>query len=208
MTISVWLLMPSWPVRWPCYFIYTAYRLKGNPPQAFQAPCRPVNNTMKKETRLSASLEDYLEVIALIIQDKKVARAKEIAARLQVSRSSVTEAFRALAKKKLINYAPYEVITLTDKGQAVAEDIILRHHALKDFFIKVLDVDEKIADIGACRIEHAAPRDIIDRMIRFVQFLEKCPRGGTDWITSFSIFCKNGKISDDCQACIAKCLGK
>jgi len=200
---------------------------------------------MKKETRLSASLEDYLEVIALIIQDKKVARAKEIAARLQVSRSSVTEAFRALAKKKLINYAPYEVITLTDKGQAVAEDIILRHHALKDFFIKVLDVDEKIADIGACRIEHAAPRDIIlrhhalkdffikvldvdekiadigacriehaaprdiiDRMIRFVQFLEKCPRGGTDWITSFSIFCKNGKISDDCQACIAKCLGK
>jgi len=163
---------------------------------------------MKKETRLSASLEDYLEVIALIIQDKKVARAKEIAARLQVSRSSVTEAFRALAKKKLINYAPYEVITLTDKGQAVAEDIILRHHALKDFFIKVLDVDEKIADIGACRIEHAAPRDIIDRMIRFVQFLEKCPRGGTDWITSFSIFCKNGKISDDCRACIAKCLGK
>lgn len=163
---------------------------------------------MKKETRLSASLEDYLEVIALIIQDKKVARAKEIAARLHVSRSSVTEAFRALAKKKLINYAPYEVITLTDKGQAVAEDIILRHHALKDFFIKVLDVDEKIADIGACRIEHAAPRDIIDRMIRFVQFLEKCPRGGTDWITSFSIFCKNGKISDDCQACIAKCLGK
>ena len=163
---------------------------------------------MKKETRLSASLEDYLEVIALIIQDKKVARAKEIAARLHVSRSSVTEAFRALAKKKLINYAPYEVITLTDKGQAVADDIILRHHALKDFFIKVLDVDEKIADIGACRIEHAAPRDIIDRMIRFVQFLEKCPRGGTDWITSFSIFCKNGKISDDCQACIAKCLGK
>lgn len=174
----------------------------------FYASWRPVYHTMKKETRLSASLEDYLEVIALIIQDKKVARAKEIAARLQVSRSSVTEAFRALAKKKLINYAPYEVITLTDKGQAVAEDIILRHHALKDFFIKVLDVDEKIADIGACRIEHAAPRDIIDRMIRFVQFLEKCPRGGTDWITSFSIFCKNGKISDDCQACIAKCLGK
>jgi DtxR family Mn-dependent transcriptional regulator len=163
---------------------------------------------MKKETRLSASLEDYLEVIALIIQDKKVARAKDIAARLHVSRSSVTEAFRALAKKKLINYAPYEIITLTDKGQAVAEDIILRHHALKDFFIKVLDVDEKLADIGACRIEHAAPRDIIDRMIRFVQFLEKCPRGGTDWIASFSIFCKNGKISDDCRACIAKCLGK
>ncbi|MBI5559176.1 MAG: metal-dependent transcriptional regulator [Deltaproteobacteria bacterium] len=163
---------------------------------------------MKKDARLSASLEDYLEVIALIIKDKKVARAKEIAARLHVSRSSVTEAFRALAKKKLINYAPYEVITLTDKGKSVSEDIIRRHHALKDFFIKVLDVDEKVADIGACKIEHAAPKEIIDRMIRFVQFLEQCPRGGTDWIDSFSTFCKNGKISDDCKSCIAKCMDK
>ena len=163
---------------------------------------------MKKETKLSASLEDYLEVIALIIKEKKVARAKEIAARLKVSRASVTEAFRALAKKKLINYAPYEVITLTDKGTAVSEDIILRHHALKEFFIKVLDVEEKLADIGACKIEHAAPREIIDKMIRFVQFLEQCPRGGTDWIDSFSTFCSKGKVSDDCQACIAKCFEK
>jgi DtxR family Mn-dependent transcriptional regulator len=163
---------------------------------------------MKKETKLSASLEDYLEVIALIIKEKKVARAKEIAARLKVSRASVTEAFRALAKKKLINYAPYEVITLTDKGTAVSEDIILRHHALKEFFIKVLDVEEKLADIGACKIEHAAPREIIDKMISFVQFLEQCPRGGTDWIDSFSTFCSKGKVSDGCQACIAKCFEK
>lgn len=163
---------------------------------------------MKKEKRLSASLEDYLEAIALIIKEKKVARAKEIAAQLKVSRSSVTEAFRALAQKKLINYAPYEVITLTPKGREVSEDIIHRHQALKDFFIKVLDVDEDLADIGACRIEHAAPGEIIDRMISFVQFLEQCPRGGADWIESFSVFRKAGKISDDCKNCINKCLGK
>ena len=164
--------------------------------------------SMKKEKRLSASLEDYLEVIALIIKEKKVARAKEIAARLKVSRSSVTEAFRALAKKGLINYAPYEVITLTAKGKEISEDIILRHHALKDFFIKVLAVEENLADIGACKIEHAAPSEIIDRMIQFVQFLEKCPRGGTDWIESFSNYCKNGSTRDDCQNCISQCLIK
>ncbi|MCB2181212.1 MAG: metal-dependent transcriptional regulator [Desulfobulbaceae bacterium] len=163
---------------------------------------------MEKDTELSASLEDYLEMIALIIKDKKVARAKEIAARLKVSRSSVTEAFRALAKKDLINYAPYEVITLTQKGKEISEDIILRHHALKDFFIKVLAVEENIADIGACKIEHAAPREIIDQMVLFVDFLERCPRGGMDWIESFRTFCKSGTISDDCQSCISKCLAK
>ncbi len=163
---------------------------------------------MKKEIQLSASLEDYLEVIAHIIKEKKVARAKEIASRLNVSRSSVTEAFRALAKKKLINYAPYEVITLTNKGHEVSEDIIHRHHALKEFFTKVLAVEDKIADIGACKIEHTAPREIIDQMIQFVQFLERCPRGGTDWIESFRTFCKNGATRDDCKKCITKCLVK
>ncbi len=163
---------------------------------------------MKKEARLSASLEDYLEVIALIIKEKKIPRAKEIAKRLKVSRASVTEAFRALARKKLINYAPYEVVTLTERGNVVAEDIILRHRALKEFFLKVLDVEEKLADIGACKIEHAAPREIIDKMILFVQFLEQCPRGGNDWINSFSTFCSKGRVSDDCRLCISKCLEK
>lgn len=165
-------------------------------------------NIMKPETRLSASLEDYLETIALIIKEKKVARAKEIAAHLGVSRSSVTEAFRALAQKELINYAPYEVITLTPKGEEMSADIIHRHQALKDFFIKVLNVDAEMADVGACRIEHAAPREIIDRMISFVRFLEQCPRGGTDWIESFGVFCREGRISDDCRDCISKCFSK
>ncbi|MDA3971166.1 MAG: metal-dependent transcriptional regulator, partial [Desulfobulbaceae bacterium] len=123
---------------------------------------------MPDNEQLSASLEDYLETIAHIVEEKKVARAKEIAANLNVSRSSVTEALRSLAKKGLIHYAPYEVITMTAQGEIVSADIILRHQALQDFFIKVLAVDPQIADEGACKVEHAAPREIIDRMINFV----------------------------------------
>lgn len=163
---------------------------------------------IQDDEHLSASLEDYLEVIAHIITEKQVARAKEIAAALKVSRSSVTEAFRSLAKKGLINYAPYEVITLTPKGEKMSADIIRRHRALQDFFIKVLAVDDKTADEGACKIEHAAPRQIIDRMIHFVNFVEECPRGGKDWIQSFSDYCARGKTKDNCSACIATCLEK
>lgn len=163
---------------------------------------------MKHDEKLSASLEDYLEVIAHIIAEKKVARAKDIASELKVSRSSVTEAFRSLAKKKLINYAPYEVITLTPKGDEVAADIIRRHRALQNFFIKILAVDEKTADEGACKIEHAAPREIIDRMINFVKFVEQCPRGGADWIHSFDSFCSTGQTKENCANCIANCLDK
>lgn len=157
---------------------------------------------------LSASLEDYLETIFHIISEKQVARAKEIASRLKVSRSSVTEAFRSLAQKDLINYSPYEVITLTPKGEKVAKDIIRRHQALKDFFIKVLAIDETLAEEGACRIEHAAPPKIIDRITKFVNFIEECPRGGDEWIKNFNQYCKTGKAKEKCQECITHCLEK
>ncbi|HBT96133.1 MAG TPA: metal-dependent transcriptional regulator [Desulfobulbaceae bacterium] len=140
---------------------------------------------MKKTTGLSASLEDYIETIYHIIEEKMVARSKEIAARLDVSRASVTEALRALSKRGLINYEPYEAITLTARGKRAARDVIFRHRALKRFFIEVLDLDETIAEDGACRIEHAAPREIIDRMIHFTEFIGCCPQGGVELINGF-----------------------
>lgn len=161
---------------------------------------------MKEKTDLSASLEDYIEAIYHIIEEKLVARSKEIAARLDVSRASVTEALRALSKKGLIYYSPYEAITLTDEGKEVAEDVIFRHDALKRFFIDVLTIEDSIAEEGACRIEHAAPPEIIARMISFTEFMQICPRGGDELIKGFADYCRRGKQSDNCESCVSHCL--
>ncbi len=161
---------------------------------------------MKEKTDLSASLEDYIEAIYHIIEEKLVARSKEIAAKLSVSRASVTEALRALSKRGLINYAPYEAITLTDEGKIVAEDVIFRHEALKRFFIEVLAIDTNIAEEGACRIEHSAPPEIIARMISFTEFIKVCPRGGDDLIEGFAEYCAKGKQGEKCDSCVSSCL--
>ena len=153
---------------------------------------------MSKTINLSASLEDYIEAIFHIVDEKKVARGKEIAKRLKVSRASVTEALRSLSKKGLVNYEPYEVITLTEKGKEVAEDVVRRHEALKAFFIKVLAIDDAIAEESACRIEHAAPPEVIDRLIRFVKFIEACPREGADLIRDFSEYYEKGTRRKSC----------
>jgi DtxR family Mn-dependent transcriptional regulator len=163
-------------------------------------------SNMKEKIDLSASLEDYIEAIYHIIEEKLVARSKEIAARLDVSRASVTEALRALSKKGLINYAPYEAITLTPNGKEVAEDVIFRHDALKKFFIEVLAINETTAEEGACRIEHAAPPEIIARMIKFIEFMQICPRGGDEMIKGFTDYCRRGTTSDNCDTCVSQCI--
>ncbi len=160
---------------------------------------------MKEKTDLSASLEDYIEAIYHIIEKKLVARSKEIAAKLDVSQASVTEALRALSKKSLINYAPYEAITLTEEGKIVAEDVIFRHEALKRFFVEVLAIDSTIAEEGACKIEHSAPPEIIARMISFTKFIKVCPRGGDDLIKGFAQYCTKGMQGEKCDDCVSGC---
>jgi DtxR family Mn-dependent transcriptional regulator len=148
---------------------------------------------MSKRTQLSASLEDYIEAIYNIVEEKQKARSKDIAACLKVSGASITEALRSLAKKGLINYAPYEAITLTNKGRKVARDVVRRHNALKQFFMDVLGIRPDIAEQGACRVEHAAPQEIIDQMINFIHYLETCPGDSRQLIEDFIAFSRAGQ---------------
>lgn len=157
---------------------------------------------MSEATALSASLEDYLEAIFHIAAEKQVARAKDIAARLGVKNSSVTGALRMLAVRGLINYAPYDLITLTPGGAVAAKEVIRRHEALRDFFVKVLNVDLKTADEGACKMEHAIPLPILERFIEFVEYVETCPSPGAKWIREFGYTCQGVADRADCAQCV------
>lgn len=144
---------------------------------------------MPRKPKLSASLEDYLEAIFHTVAEKQAARAKDIAQRLNVHSSSVTQALRSLAEKKLVNYAPYDLITLTPEGRRAAQDVVRRHETLRDFFTKVLSIDEEIADKGACAMEHALSGPILNRLIQYLQFVESCSIGGIQWTHEAGFHC-------------------
>lgn len=141
---------------------------------------------MGKQKKLSASLEDYLEAIYLVTGEHGEARSKDIMKRLRVSGPSVTEALQQLAQKGLVNYQPYGAASLTPAGMKIARDVLHRHETLRDFFIEVLGVDLKTADTGACKMEHAASPGIIERMIRYREFLQhECPSCGLSKVDGF-----------------------
>jgi len=163
---------------------------------------------MVQAEALTASLEDYLEAIFLTITEKQAVRPKDIAKRLKVSNASVTGALRSLASRKLINYAPYDVITLTSSGRQIAEDVVRRHEVLRDFFIKVLAVPYDDADAAACKMEHSIPKVILERFVRFAEFVEVCPRGGTKWVAGFGYRCDQENDLDHCEQCIIATLNE
>ena len=156
---------------------------------------------MKSDGTLSASLEDYLEAIYHIIQDKQAARAKDIALRLDLKGPSVTGALQTLSQKGLINYAPYDLVTLTPEGKEIARDIVHRHQTLRNFLSRILRIDETEAELNACKMEHNVSPAILNRLIQLMKFFELCPRGTGNWIEAFDYYNKTGVLQDVCQRC-------
>ncbi len=151
---------------------------------------------------LSENLEDYLEVILKLEQTNKVARSKDIADKLNLQRGSVTGALKTLSSKGYINYKPYSFITLTAKGKKRAAEITYRHVAIKDFLIKVLQIEADTAEDVACRMEHAIDQATIERLVCFIEYIFNCPRAGEQWIQSFLTYCSKGGKKADCDVCI------
>ena len=131
--------------------------------------------------RLSASLEDYLEAIFHIVEAKQASRAKDNADRLNVNSSSVTSALHALKERGLVNYEPYDLVTLTSEGHRVAREIVRGHEALRSFFVEVLGIENEEAESAACGMEHAMPALVLDRLVRFVEYVGTAPGVQLQW---------------------------
>ncbi len=99
------------------------------------------------------SAEDYLEQILMLLEQKGHARSVDIAMGLSVSKPSVSVAMKKLRENKYITMGDDGLISLTDKGYAVARRIYDRHKALTQYFVQ-LGVPEKIAREDACKVEH------------------------------------------------------
>ncbi len=151
---------------------------------------------------LTSAMEDYLEAIYLLEKERRIARVRDIANRLGVKMSSVISALKTLSSRGLIRYDPHQYITLTEKGAEKAKQIVRTHGILKRFLVNVLHVDDSLAEENACRMEHHLDREVIERLVTFVEFAEMCPVDQTRWIDGLAQGC------DDCLSCLENAAQK
>jgi Mn-dependent DtxR family transcriptional regulator len=118
------------------------------------------------------SMEDYLERIYLLIEDKGYARVSDIAEALSVHPSSVTKMVQKLDQTEYVIYEKYRGFVLTPKGKKVGKRLVYRHELLEEF-MKIIGVssDKIYEDVEG--IEHHLSWDAIDRIGDLVQFFEE-----------------------------------
>lgn len=118
-----------------------------------------------------------------------------------MAKSSVTFALRGLADRGLVNYEPYQLVSLTKEGEAAAERIRRKHRGLSRFLQGVLDVDEAIAEANACRIEHAVTDGLVRRLSCFGEFMSASSVPARQIPNAFREYCEEQRRTGSCEGC-------
>ncbi|KXZ18528.1 transcriptional regulator MntR [Bacillus nakamurai] len=117
------------------------------------------------------SMEDYIEQIYMLIEEKGYARVSDIAEALAVHPSSVTKMVQKLDKDEYLIYEKYRGLVLTSKGKKIGKRLVYRHELLEQF-LRIIGVDEEKIYNDVEGIEHHLSWNSIDRIGDLVQYFE------------------------------------
>ena len=120
------------------------------------------------------SMEDYIEQIYLLIENKGYARVSDIAEAFSVHPSSVTKMVQKLDKNEYLIYEKYRGLVLTPKGKKIGKRLVYRHDLLEQF-LKMIGVEKENIYNDVEGIEHHLSWNAIDRIGDLVQYFEENP---------------------------------
>lgn len=119
-------------------------------------------------------MDDYLEQILNLIEEKGYARPVDVSQRLGISQASVTNMLRKLDSEGLVNHEKYRGTILTEKGQTIAKAIVARHKALTEF-LRLFNIDEDTIYADVEGMEHHVSKDTLAVITALVDELKQSP---------------------------------
>ncbi|MGN6180453.1 MAG: metal-dependent transcriptional regulator [Mucilaginibacter sp.] len=121
--------------------------------------------------------ENYLKTIYHLSHQADNVSTNQIAAALSTKAASVTDMLKKLADKQLINYTPYQGVSLTGAGQKIALLIIRKHRLWEYFLVEKLNFKwDQVHDMAE-EMEHISSEELIDRLDQFMGYPKYDPHG-------------------------------
>lgn len=118
--------------------------------------------------KMSMSHEDYLEAIVMLGGTSTLpVRSVDIAAKLGVSKASVSKAVASLKASGMLNQPFYGDITLTEEGYEYGQAVLERHTMLTKFLVEAIGLDQEDAEEEACQMEHAISDESFEKWLAY-----------------------------------------
>src|ERR1700759_1790076 len=121
--------------------------------------------------------ENYLKSIYHLALNSESVSTNQLAALLNTKASSVTDMLKKLSEKELINYTPYQGVSLTADGEKIAVNIIRKHRLWEFFLVEKLNFKWDEVHEMAEELEHISSTELIDRLDKFMDYPKYDPHG-------------------------------
>lgn len=121
-----------------------------------------------RNARRTELVEDYVELIADLIDHNGEARKVDIASRLGVAHPTVIKMIKRLEDSNLVTQRPYRGVFLTEEGRGLADRCRNRHNIVEAFLVAV-GVSPETARLDAEGIEHHVSSETLDVFAAYAQ---------------------------------------
>ena len=111
---------------------------------------------------LTASMEDYLEMICRMLKGQDIVRIQALSENLHVKPSSASKMVNALKERGYISFQKYGYLTATPKGLEVGEYLLYRHDILHKFLCLLNHSENELEQVE--KIEHFINRETIENL--------------------------------------------
>jgi Mn-dependent DtxR family transcriptional regulator len=142
------------------------------------------------DKRLTASMEDYLEMLYRLSKAKGYTRMNELAGALNVQPPAATRMVQKLASMKLVNYQKYGILELSEQGKQTGASLLLRHNTIEKF-LRALGVKESSILEETEKTEHTISNETLGCISVFLDFIE----GNSTFFTQFDLFRKSFPVA-------------
>lgn len=108
--------------------------------------------SLLEQTKITSSMEDYLEMICRLQHDEQPVRIKELAECLHVKPSSASKMASNLKSQGLVDFEKYGTVSLTEDGMQLGEYLLFRHEVLHRFFCYINQNTDELEQVE--KVEH------------------------------------------------------
>lgn len=125
-----------------------------------------------REAHQTETAEDYVELIADLIESNGEARVVDLAARFGVSHATVNKIVLRLNKEGLVSNKKYRSLFLTEEGEELARRCKERHQIVVNF-LKAIGVSDQVAEMDAEGLEHHVSEETLRVFQKFIAKSQK-----------------------------------
>lgn len=126
---------------------------------------------------LSTTREDYIRAIYVLEETSGSVGVTQIAAKLELSKSTVSERVKDLVRDGLVDAEPYADVSLTSKGKDAGAKLTYKHRVIEVFLNETLGVPKSRVHEEAHQLEHAVSDEVIQRIAKLIGHPATDPHG-------------------------------